>query len=161
MQQIFTIGYEGALAADLIGTLKIAGVTHLMDVREIAQSRRPGFSKNALSSALAEAGIGYSHWRQLGDPKAGREAARAGRMDEFKTIFEAHLCKADTIAALTEAANVIRSEITVLLCYEREPRNCHRNLVAERLSDLLSLPVRHLGVVENAGKQQHASAKAA
>jgi uncharacterized protein (DUF488 family) len=161
MSRIFTIGYEGASPADFIDTLCLSGVKHLMDVREIAQSRRRGFSKNALSSALTEAGIGYSHWRQLGDPKPGRDAARAGRMDDFRAIFAAHLELPETAVALREAANVVRSEITVLMCFERDPKSCHRSLVAKRLSDLCSLSVRHLGVIENAGGRQFAVPKAA
>jgi uncharacterized protein (DUF488 family) len=76
MRTLFTIGYEGASLSDFIVTLQNSGVERLLDVREVAQSRRPGFSKTALSTALAEADIGYTHLRQLGDPKAGRDAAR-------------------------------------------------------------------------------------
>lgn len=161
MAEILTIGYEGASPADLIATLKLAGVRHLMDVRELAQSRRPGFSKKALATALDEAGIKYSHYRQLGDPKEGREAARAGRMEQFRAIFGAHLELPETVAALDEAALVVSATSTALLCFERDPKHCHRALVAKRLSELCSLSVRHLGVVENAGRQHDAIPKAA
>ena len=153
MTAIYTIGYEGAAMADLIATLKLQGVEQLLDVREIAQSRRPGFSKTALSASLSSAGIQYSHYRQLGDPKAGREAAREGKIAEFQAIFSAHLSMPATIAALNDAATVAASAPSVLLCYERSPLNCHRGLVAERLAELCSLSVRHLGVVEHAARR--------
>ncbi|MBX6745513.1 MAG: DUF488 domain-containing protein, partial [Acetobacteraceae bacterium] len=65
---LFTIGYEQATPATLIEALRTAGVRTLVDVRALANSRRPGFSKRALAAALEEAGIGYEHLRALGTP---------------------------------------------------------------------------------------------
>ena len=151
MQTVYTIGYEGASLPGLIGTLKQIGIQHVLDIRQLPQSRRPGFSKNALAKALAEAGIEYSHQRQLGDPKAGREAARRGDMDEFKAIFEAHMDLPASHNALLLASEIAESKVTVLLCYERDPKICHRSLVISRLVALGLFCVRHLGVVEIAG----------
>ena len=54
-QPLFTIGYEGATPDRLIETLREAGETTLVDVRELANSRRPGFAKRALSQSLEAA----------------------------------------------------------------------------------------------------------
>ena len=161
MRTLFTIGYEGATLSDFIATLQQSGVERVLDVREVAQSRRPGFSKNALASTLAEAGIGYTHLRQLGDPKAGREAARRGDIEEFLSIFEDHLELRETKEALQTAADICQNEAAVLLCFERNPQLCHRTLVAKRLTDLCSLSVRHLGVVHNATERFKPIAEAA
>lgn len=161
MQTLCTIGYEGASLHDFVATLQVAGVEHLLDVREVAQSRRKGFSKNALAGALAEVGIGYTHLRQLGDPKAGREAARRGDIEEFLSIFESHLELPETKVALQTAAEICQSEPSVLLCFERNPQLCHRTLVAKRLTNLCSLSVRHLGVVHNAAERFQSIAEAA
>lgn len=161
MGNIFTIGYEGATLHDFVATLQHWGIQRLLDVREIAQSRRRGFSKMALSTALADVGISYTHLRQLGDPKPGREAARRGDVAAFKSIFEDHLELPKTKEALQTAADLCQSEATVLLCFERNPQLCHRTLVANRLTDLCSLSVRHLGVVHNAGKRFQPAAEAA
>lgn len=161
MSQVLTIGYEGASLDDFIATLRLAEVRHVLDVRQIAQSRRRGFSKNQLRLALSEAGIAYTHIRALGDPKAGREAARQGRFDDFQRIFEAHLEVEDTRIALREAAAICQAEATVLLCFERNPQFCHRSLVAKRLTTLSSLSVRHLGVVHGAESQFNPLAAAA
>ena len=64
----------------MIDRLRTAGVRVLADVRAVAASRRAGFSKTVLGSSLAEAGIEYVHLRDLGTPKAGRDAARKGRI---------------------------------------------------------------------------------
>ena len=153
MKTIYTIGYEGADLSDFIETLIEAGVEHILDVRELPQSRRRGFSKNVLADALSGHGIGYSHAKQLGDPKHGREAARRGDMNQFKMIFEAHLDLPVTQVALNEAASLLAGKPTALLCYERNPKECHRTLVAQRLIGLGSFQVQHLGVRHNVSRR--------
>lgn len=91
MSELLTIGYEGATPQGFDATLTAARVELVVDVRAVAASRRQGFAKSALSDRLAHAGIRYIHLRELGDPKPGREAARAGRWAEFRAIFSAHL----------------------------------------------------------------------
>jgi uncharacterized protein (DUF488 family) len=161
MTTVYTIGYEGAALDDFVATLALAGVKHVLDVREVAQSRRRGFSKNALAEALRLGGITYSHVRQLGDPKPGREAARRGEMAQFRAIFDAHLSLSETYAALLAAAELVQRTPTALVCFERNPQHCHRTLVAQRLTELCSASVRHLGVVEHAGRRHRDVAEAA
>src|SRR5262245_40249810 len=91
MQRIATIGYEGATPDAFDAALRAAGVEMLVDVRAVAVSRRKGFSKSALSQRTREGGRDYLHLRDLGDPKAGREAARAGQLNLFRQIFAAHM----------------------------------------------------------------------
>lgn len=91
--KLFTIGYEGATQADVIARLKTAGVQTLVDVRAVAASRRAGFSKTILGESLKVEGIDYVHLRGLGTPKAGRDAARKGRVDEMRAIFADHLAE--------------------------------------------------------------------
>ena len=86
-----TIGYEGSSLSDFLDALREAGVELLVDVRAVASSRRPGFSKNSLAANLAESGIDYLQLRGLGTPADGRAAARAGRYDELETIYAEHL----------------------------------------------------------------------
>jgi uncharacterized protein (DUF488 family) len=161
MTTLYTIGYEGASLADFVATLQVAGVQHVMDIRDVPQSRRPGFSKNVLAAALQNAGISYSHVKSLGDPKAGREAARRGDHDGFLAIFEAHLGTPEAKTALVEAAAAIQEKPTTLLCYERDPKTCHRAIVGQRLKDVCSLNVQHLGVRLNGGRQRGTVAEAA
>src|SRR6478609_1137674 len=132
---LFTIGYEGATPDRLIETLRAAGVTTLVDVRELPNSRRPGFAKRALSEALERAGIGYRHVRALGTPPEGRAAARAGRSAEMKRIFGARLAGGEAQAAVAALAAEAREGARLcLLCLEADPRRCHRSLVAEAVA---------------------------
>jgi uncharacterized protein (DUF488 family) len=131
---IFTIGYERATPAALIAALRDAGVRRVVDVRALANSRRPGFAKRALSAALDEAGLGYTHLPALGTPPAGREAVRAGRPEDMRHIFARHLAGTEAQAALAALAADARREPLCLLCLEADPRRCHRSLVAEAVA---------------------------
>src|SRR5439155_24690440 len=73
---LFTIGYEKARLADVVATLRAAGVATLIDVRDRPISRRPGFSKRQLTAAAEEAGMRYLHLQALGTPPEGRLAKR-------------------------------------------------------------------------------------
>ena len=130
---VATIGYERSPQSAVIERLKAAGVELLVDVRAIAASRRAGFSKTLLGGSLREAGIDYLHLRDLGTPKAGREAARAGRIAEMQAIFEQQLETPAAGLALERAIEESAARPTALLCYEAQAGCCHRRIVAERI----------------------------
>ena len=132
--KLFTIGYEGATMGDFLAALRNAGVERVIDVRAVANSRRPGFSKTPLRNALAEAEIDYVHLRALGTPAAGREAARAGRKAELEAIYAGQL---ETPQAMAEGARMLdlaEEGPSALLCYERDPACCHRTLLWQTLA---------------------------
>src|SRR5690606_21613376 len=81
MSIVYTIGYEGTDIDRFVATLKAVGVRRLADVRAVALSRKKGFSKKSLAARLEAEDIEYLHFQALGDPKPGREAARAGQYD--------------------------------------------------------------------------------
>jgi uncharacterized protein (DUF488 family) len=130
-----TIGYEGKTLEEFLGELEAAGVELLIDVRAVAASRRPGFSKNALAGALKERGIDYVHLRALGTPAAGREAARKGRIEEMHRIFEKQLQTVEAELALEQANSAAGERHSALLCFEKDAGCCHRTIVAKRLTE--------------------------
>lgn len=138
--EVLTIGYEGTTPDGLIAALKASGVRVLVDVRALANSRRPGFAKGALSASLEAAGIGYLHLRALGTPAEGRVAVRSGRPAEMRRIVAKHLAGTEAQAALANLSDLARQQRVCLLCLEADPRQCHRTLVAEAVG----LPVTHL-----------------
>lgn len=140
---IATIGYERATPGALIAALRAAGVETLIDIRAVARSRRPGFSKGALSAAAAEAGIDYLHLRGLGTPVEGREANKAGRHDDFQAIFRAHMKSEAAQADLAQAAELAASKRICLLCLEGDAAHCHRSIVADMLAERLGAQVVH------------------
>lgn len=133
MNLVYTIGYEGTDIDRFIGTLKAVGVEQVADVRALALSRKKGFSKKALSNRLAEEGIGYVHFVDLGDPKPGREAAKAGLYQKFRRIYEAHLDTEDAKSSLEKLLVASEEKTTCLLCFERDPATCHRTIITEEM----------------------------
>ena len=144
MSVVFTVGYEGTDIDRFIRTLKAAGIERLADVRAVAVSRKAGFSKTKLAARLAEEGIEYSHFIALGDPKAGRDAARAGEYDQFRSIYGTHIETTAAQESLRQLVDLVQSAPTCLLCFERDPETCHRTIVAQALSEKTGFDIFNL-----------------
>lgn len=141
MNPLATIGYETDTQSGMIDRLRAAGVELVVDVRAVASSRKAGFSKTLLAGGLKDQGVDYLHLRDLGTPKPGRDAARAGRVDEMREIFEAHLEEPAAVLALAQATALAKTKRIALLCYEDDPNCCHRRIVADRIHDRLKCEV--------------------
>lgn len=141
MNKLATIGYETDTQAGMIERLKAAEVELVVDVRAVASSRKAGFSKTLLGNSLKDQGIDYLHLRPLGTPKPGRDAARAGRTDEMRQIFNAHLEEPEAVLALAQATELAKTKRVALLCYEDDPSCCHRQIVADRIRERLKCEV--------------------
>lgn len=126
---IWTIGYEQATQASVIGALVAAGVEILADVRALPLSRRPGFSKSSLAAAAQEAGIEYRHFKPLGTPADGRAAARRHDHAALEAIYAGQLELPEAIAAGAALAALAHEKRVALLCYERNAQECHRTLL--------------------------------
>jgi uncharacterized protein (DUF488 family) len=141
-RRLATIGYEGATLEAFVHTLREAGTKLVLDVRELPSSRRKGFSKTALSKALEAEGIGYRHERALGTPREMRHRYREhGDRERYFAQFRKYLA---THEALLDqiAAGLTGSE--ALMCYERNPAECHRSIVAEALAARSGAAIAHL-----------------
>ena len=144
-KKFFTIGYEQTPAKSVLDELEQAGVKLLVDVRAVASSRRPGFSKNQLAAGLDERGISYLHLRGLGTPKDGREAARSGKYDELERIFARHLKTPQAKEEMDELSALVKKSGPVcILCYERDHSHCHRQWIAEIIEERDGVRVENL-----------------
>src|SRR5271165_4791748 len=144
--ELLTIGYQGCTIDDVLAELKAAGVTLLIDVRAVPQSRKPGFSKRQLAAALDRAGIAYVNLQGLGTPKPGRDAVRAGHPERMEVIFCEHMTSDRAQAELAQAKSLARERPSCLLCFERDHTMCHRRLVAEMIVAETGQAVVHLEV---------------
>jgi uncharacterized protein (DUF488 family) len=145
MPPLFTIGYEKAPQSGVLAALKRARVQLLVDTRAVAASRRAGFSKRQLSAGLNDAGIAYLHLQKLGTPAEGREAARAGDYKTLWRIYAKHLRTAPAKAELDVLEKLLRAGKRVcLLCYERNPNECHRLRISELMHARTGQKVEHL-----------------
>jgi len=132
--RIFTIGYEGTTVGEFLAALKGAGVERVIDVRALPLSRRPGFSKSPLRAALEESGIEYFHLKALGTPAEGRAAARAGRHEDLERIYAGQLELPEAMAQSAQMIELAEEKPSALLCFEREPRHCHRTLLLDAIA---------------------------
>jgi uncharacterized protein (DUF488 family) len=141
MTIVYTIGYEGTDIGRFVATLKAAGVKRIADVRAVPLSRKKGFSKKALSAQLMQAGIEYSHFVELGDPKPGRDAAKAGLYKEFRNIYSIHFESEAAQVSLKQLLEFAKQKPTCLMCFERDPTTCHRSIVAAEMAESVGFEV--------------------
>ena len=127
--EVVSVGYERRSIEDFVEALSSSGVDLLVDVRLNPISRKRGFSKTALTRALADVGIAYRHERSLGNPRENRDPFRLGHQSA-RDRYVRHLQNG--------ASTVYRSVISLaqdsrvaLLCYEREHSECHRSCILE------------------------------
>jgi uncharacterized protein (DUF488 family) len=141
---LYTVGYERRSLDGLLQALLAAKVRRLVDVRELPLSRRPGFSKTALSEALATVGIEYVHSKRLGNPKENRDRYRSGDVQGGANVFRQHLSNGSH-GALVELAQSLGDDAVCLMCFERDHAVCHRNVIVDALREMQpELAIRHL-----------------
>ena len=144
-KKLFTIGYEQTPSKAVLDELEQAGVKLVVDVRAVTSSRRPGFSKNQLAAGLDERGISYLHLAGLGTPKEGRLAARSGNYPELEKIYHRHLNTPQAREDLDQLTELVKKAGPVcLLCYERDHRHCHRQMIAEIIEERDGVKVDNL-----------------
>ena len=141
---ICTIGYERAKLADFLGALREAEVATLIDIRAKAFSRRSEFAAKKLAAALKEAGIDYLHLPSLGSPDEARDAAKSGDLKRFEKLYRTQLATPGAQAALDRVLELAAASPICLMCYEREPADCHRQFTIVPLEARRGEKARHL-----------------
>jgi uncharacterized protein (DUF488 family) len=121
-------------------------VRTLADIRFHPFSRRPEYRQSALRAVVERAGIAYRHFKDLGNPPQGRAAAMEGDMVTYRRLFLAHLDTPMARRALAEVVALAADGPVCLMCLERDPQDCHRLMVAERLHGDAGLAPAHLTV---------------
>lgn len=116
--------------------LRAHGVSLLVDVRRHPGSRRhPHFARAALQESLADAQVQYVWEEDLG----GRRRARpdspntAWREDAFRGYAD-YTATEPFQAALARVIAMAAGRHLALMCAERLPWQCHRNLIADALT---------------------------
>jgi uncharacterized protein (DUF488 family) len=149
--RLVTIGVYGSTVDEFLDALRAADVDVLLDVRQRRGVRGPEYAwanSQRLQQALAEAGIGYRHLKELAPTTEMRHAQYAadaakgeGKRTGQRTYVERILDPAD----LDELLGGLDESVTAaLLCVERDARACHRGLIADRLAAEYGVPVEHL-----------------
>lgn len=147
---LYTLGYEKRTQEEFFTILSRAGIHVLMDVRDVAWSHKPGFSKGTLSETAQTAGLEYVHAQFVGNPKKLRE--KETETSGLIRAYERHLEEHPEI--LEEFSKLIRDyakaeKRVCIMCFERDPADCHRGILAARWKR------RKRGTVEHLGTESH------
>lgn len=127
---LYTIGHSTHPFSHFASLLRMNGITAVADVRSAPYSRyNPQYNREALKAALESVGIAYSHLGpQLGAHREEPESyGPSGRVDFSMTA---------QTAAFREGIQRIKTGLhqysIAMMCAERDPLTCHRNLLISR-----------------------------
>jgi uncharacterized protein (DUF488 family) len=137
MKKIWTIGHSTHTLDEFFGLLKSHQIKGIADIRRYPGSKRlPHFNQETLAKALAEEGIEYQHFKDLGGrrtPKPDsknsgwRVAAFRGYADYMESDeFRLQIRKLEDYAAVKAVA---------YMCSEAVWWSCHRALVSDFLKN--------------------------
>ena len=132
---ILTIGHSTRPIDELIRLLRAHRVGRLIDIRTVPQSRHnPQFSSDALSAALAVAGIHYTHLGGLGGLRQPRrDSVNSGWRNSGFRGYADYMQTAEFERSLQQCIDLAKEQQIALMCAEAVPWRCHRSLVADAL----------------------------
>jgi uncharacterized protein (DUF488 family) len=155
---VATIGVYGFTAEAFLDCLRAAGVRLLIDVRQrrgVRGSEYAWANSRRLQAALADAGIGYRHHKELApttelrqlqyredDRQGVGKRSRERLAPAYTRRYRREILDRADLDAL--AAALPDGAAAALLCVERDPEACHRSLIAERLASEHGATVTHL-----------------
>ena len=144
-KKLFTIGYEQTPAKAVLDELEHAGVKLLVDVRAVASSRRPGFSKNQLAAGSTSAAFPICICAGSARPKTAASPRAAANSTLLHKIYAKHLKTPQAREELDELSALVKKSGPVcILCYERDHRHCHRQWIAEIIEDRDGVKIENL-----------------
>jgi uncharacterized protein (DUF488 family) len=135
MPTLFTVGHSNHTLADFLALLTENQIEHLADVRRFPGSRRyPHFGSISLAASLAAAGIGYTHFPELGGRRSGRAVSSpnsAWRIAAFAAYAD-YMLSDEFKIAFNELRTQADQTRTAIMCAEALPWRCHRRLIADQ-----------------------------
>ena len=144
---IHTIGYEGIDIDRFLSLLREHDIETVVDVRELPLSRKPGFSKKALTDTPNLSGLEYVHIPDLGCPKAIRSRYHTdGNWKRYTAGFLKYLATQDE--AIADLASMAALSNCALLCFEADYHYCHRSMVADAVNQISGIRVSHIQIAE-------------
>jgi uncharacterized protein (DUF488 family) len=146
MAAIATIGVYGFDREGFLATLAGAGINLVLDVRQrrgVRGSEYAWANARRLQGSLKDAGIDYSHLKELAPTTELRQAqyradAQRGEGKRSRTVLAPEYAGGYTTEILdrVDLAPIVKwigGSKAALLCVERDPAACHRSLIAARL----------------------------
>ena len=134
---LFTMGYEGCTLEKYIHRLITNDIRVLVDVRKNAFSRKYGFSRAILEKACTGVNIKYIHVPELGIESEKRKELTTQR--DYDILFEDYerTTLKNNWKYLLNVRFILDKERRIcLLCFEKDPKQCHRTRIAKALMNL-------------------------
>jgi uncharacterized protein (DUF488 family) len=132
---LWTIGHSNRTLEQFLELLESQRIQLLADVRRFPGSRRlPHFNQENLSKSLADAGIEYVHFPELG----GRRKALANspnnawRNEAFRGYADFMMTE-EFRTGIYRLLELARNKRTAIMCAEALWWQCHRSLIADYL----------------------------
>ncbi|MGR3278069.1 DUF488 family protein [Acaryochloris marina NIES-2412] len=128
---ILTFGYGNRKDyEDFFNYLDIFNVNCVVDVRKSPRAWTRKWYGDQIEKACKSKDINYLSKSALGNVSGNKNWIPP---DDIKAT-----------QALTEITDIVTSGTIMLLCSEIDFSRCHRTEVAERLQDLVDIPIKHL-----------------
>lgn len=141
---VYTVGYEGRSVDGFLDHLLRSGMQAILDVRANPISRKYGFAKRSLSEIAEKLGLAYHHLPELGIPSEQR-----GGLDDFDSYqrllerYQNEMLPRQT-TEIDRLIRLLHQRPSVLVCVEKDVRQCHRGRLAQAASAKSDLPIIHL-----------------
>lgn len=127
-----TIGYEGKDIDQFLYDLIKNKITLVIDVRRNPFSMKYGFTMNKLVLYLEKIGIKYIHMPELGIESEKRKSLNTEQ--DYKKLFKEYsIYLSSKKEELEHLKELSKKEKVALLCFEADPKKCHRGVIAEEL----------------------------
>ena len=146
--RIWTIGHSTREIDDFVSLLKENGIKAVADVRMFPGSRRyPQFGREALANSLADAGIRYEHFPELGGRRKAKPDSKntAWRNESFRGYAD-YMETEDFRKGIERLADIARQTGptqppsstprvagVAIMCAEAVWWRCHRSLISDYL----------------------------
>jgi uncharacterized protein (DUF488 family) len=134
--RVFTVGHSTHALDDFVALLREHAIEVVADVRAYPGSRRhPHFGGEALATELSRRGIEHRHLRALGGRRSPRpDSPNGGWENDAFRAYADHALTPEFGAALDDLTALARSKPVAVMCAEGLWWNCHRRLIADRLT---------------------------
>jgi uncharacterized protein (DUF488 family) len=133
---LFTLGHSDLSLEGFVEILGRSSVRLVADVRSNpASARFPWFERHALATELERRGLFYRWFRELGGrrPATPGEERHQALPDPGLRRYAAAMNTAVFDKSCAELLGLAASTVAVVLCAERDFRQCHRQLLADKL----------------------------
>jgi uncharacterized protein (DUF488 family) len=143
---LLTVGHGTASQSELEALLTGAGVVSVVDVRRHPGSRRhPHVARDQLEVWLPAAGIDYRWEERLGGRRRrAPDSPHTGLRNPSFQAYADHLGSEEFRAAMKQVLHEARQRRVAVLCSESLWWRCHRRLIADHVTLLSDVGLRHL-----------------